>query len=126
MSQTRPSGSCPKYIFKIFAKQLGHPIYTFFKSRVSHQRPAYMSLKADPCCQVLAAFKQDCNSFFQYGFSFCNISKVLRQLFIQKLERMILLVMILVIMANLAMVSSPTIHVSQIQSSFTQEKTYVL
>ena len=78
-------------IFQKFCKAMGTPNIDLFASLVSHQVPTYLSLKADPCCQGVDAFQQDWNPFFPYAFPpFCLISKVLRQLSKQKVERMIL------------------------------------
>ena len=78
-------------IFQKICKAMGTPNIDLFASRVSHQVPTYLSLKADPCCQAVDAFQQNWNPFFPYAFPpFCLISKVLRQLSKQKVERMIL------------------------------------
>ena len=97
-------------IFQKICKAMGTPNIDLFASRVSHQVPTYLSLKADPCCQAVDAIQQDWNPFFPYAFPpFCLISKVLRQLIVQTKSGKNDISY--PIMANPTMVSSPTIHV---------------
>jgi hypothetical protein len=71
---------------------MGHPEIDFFASRISHQLDKYFSWKADPDCVAVDAFRQNWGHSFPYAFNpFCLITRVLRQMVAQSVEKMILI-----------------------------------
>ena len=79
-------------IFTQICQMMGVPNVDLFASRVSHQIQTYMSLKSDPQCLAIDAFRQNWEQYFPYAFPpFCLISKVLRQVSTQSLEKMIII-----------------------------------
>ena len=82
---------CPN-IFKALSRTMGQPSIDLFASRVSNQLPRYLSWKADPNCLAVDAFQQDWTQEFPYAFPpFCLITRVLRQVEVQTVKRMILI-----------------------------------
>ena len=68
------------------------PEIDLFASRISHQVKNYFSWKADPDCLAVDAFRQDWSIQFPYAFPpFCLITRVLRQMDAQDVQKMILI-----------------------------------
>ena len=82
---------CPE-VFKTLCLARGRPSIDLFASRISHQLPRYFSWKADPHCLAVDAFQQDWTKEFPYAFPpFCLITRVLRLVKVQQLEKLILI-----------------------------------
>ena len=82
---------CPK-VFRLICHKMGNPGVDLFASRISHQISRYFSWKADPDCLAVDAFRQDWGQTFPYAFPpFCLITRVLRQVQKQSVQRMILI-----------------------------------
>ena len=79
-------------VFQSICRLMGKPDLDLFASRISHQVPKYFSWKADPDCLAVDAFRQHWKMGLPYAFPpFCLITRVLRQVQNQAVERMILI-----------------------------------
>ena len=82
---------CPK-IFQSVCQLMEWPEIDLFASRISHQVKNYFSWKADPDGLAVDAFRQDWSIQFPYAFPpFCLITRVLRQMDAQDVQKMILI-----------------------------------
>jgi hypothetical protein len=82
---------CPR-VFQSICRVMGQPETDLFASRTSHQLPQYYSWKADPKCLAVDAFYQDWTQGFPYAFPpFCLMTRVIRQMMSQSVEKMILI-----------------------------------
>ena len=79
-------------VFQSICRVMGQPDIDLFASRISHQIPKYFSWKPDPDCLAVDAFRQKWGRGLPYAFPpFCLITRVLRQMEDQLVERMILI-----------------------------------
>ena len=82
---------CPR-IFQCLSQRLGKTTVDLFASRTSHQLPQYVSWKPDPHCLFTDAFQKIWENCIPYAFPpFCLISRVLKKVNTDKVQKMILI-----------------------------------